>query len=100
MTGLPLFDLRPVSLSRTPEHEPFTPKVNDDVLRVITHKSGPMREIVDGATTGREFVLVELVDGRFLRQFKDGHREKATAATTRVMVDDAVRAGLFVEARP
>lgn len=101
---LPLFDTRPVALAREAEPTAADSIAADsiaatagDVQRVITHKAGPMREIVEGAATGREFVILELIDGRFVRQFADGRRERATPATTRVMIDDAIRAGVFIE---
>jgi hypothetical protein len=40
-----------------------------------------------------------LEDGQFLREFSDGSIEPPTVATTSVLIDDAIRHGVFVEVR-
>jgi hypothetical protein len=106
VTNLSLFDTRPVALARPePVRSSDFPTSNEvlkqeDVLRTITHKTGKLfTELVDGKPTGREFVIVELQDGRIFWQFPDGSRAPATRATTRTLIDDCVRAGDWREVR-
>jgi hypothetical protein len=108
VSNLSLFDTRPVALAR-PEAQ--TPELTNtsirqfadggaDVLRTITTKHGAFRELGErGIPTGREFVIVELQDGRIFWQFPDGSRAPATRATTRTLIDDCVRAGEWREVR-
>jgi hypothetical protein len=74
------------------------------IVRIITAKGGAFRELGrdDEGTvcpTGREFFLIELEDGTILREFSDGSIEPPTVATTSVLINDAIRHGVFVEVR-
>jgi hypothetical protein len=106
VTNLSLFDTRPVALARPePVRSSDFPTSNEvrkqeDVIRTITTKHGAFRELGErGIPTGREFVIVELQDGRIFWQFPDGSRAPATRATTRSLIDDCVRAGEWREVR-
>lgn len=92
-----LFDVRPVAIAREAEAVSLTNRASrqDGVLRTVTHSTGPFREVVEGATTGREYVVVELIDGRFMRQFADGRREALRINPQFVAYQ--VRIGVFVE---
>lgn len=91
---LPLFDPQPLPMS-TDVHQCSS----GDVLRTIEAKAGPFRELSEGKPTGREFRLVELHDGRVMWEFLNGERRPAPLACTRVLIDDAIAGGVFVEVR-
>lgn len=69
---------------------------HDDVLRLFVHKAGPFREVKDGAPTGREYAIAELVDGTFVYQFTDGER-LPTPERLRYLIPDGIRFGTLVE---
>ena len=74
--------------------------LSPDIVRTLTHKTGKLfPELVEGKPSGREFVIVELQDGRFMWRFEDGSFAPATKATTRFYVDDHVRTGEWREVR-
>lgn len=89
MNTLPLFD--------TPrEPQPLTPKVND-IRRLVEAKAGTFRELLEGGKPGREFRIAELEDGRIVRQYLDGTRGRSPVAVTSFLIDDALKAGTYVE---
>jgi hypothetical protein len=94
VTNLSLFDAAPIM-----DVQPTaTPSRIDGVVRLISAKPGAFRELRNGEPTGREFYLAELEDGRIVWQFIDnGQQCEAPAAMTRVLIDDAIRYGVFVE---
>jgi hypothetical protein len=103
MTNLNLFDI--VAQSEKPPQK-LTSAAQDDrvlpIVRIITTKGGAFRELgrdEDGKVkpTGREFFLIELEDGQILREFSDGSIEPPTVATTSILIDDAIRFGVFKE---
>jgi hypothetical protein len=99
VTTLPLFDPRPSA-----DH-PESPATNipvsipqSDIRRLVMAKPGLFRELREGGEpTGREFYLGELHDGRIVNLFTDGSRGPASPAMSRVLIDDAIRYGTFVE---
>lgn len=126
MNGLPLFDTPRKTVPRTreeeialqvPAHQSSHPALTPGVLapifgesrplrivRIITTKGGAFRELGrddDGKVkpTGREFFLIELENGRILREFSDGSIEPPTVATTSVLIDNAIRFGVFTEVK-
>jgi hypothetical protein len=100
LTNLSLFDVAAHS-EKSPENvRTFWPQSAVlSIVRIITTKAGAFRELRDGQPTGREFFLIELEDGRILREFSDGSIEPPTVATTRFLIDDAIRGGVFAEVR-
>lgn len=108
--NLALFDTRPVALAQEPE--PQTPRrENHDtspsgVVRILTLKAGDFTELrrdQEGRVvglTGRTFRILELADGRFLRQWSDGVVDAAPPAVNPIYVSDGLRYGTFVEVRP
>jgi hypothetical protein len=90
--SLPLFDTPRVNtpcIKSTP--------IDTDIRRIIEHKAGPLREILEDGRVGREFRLAEITDGRFVRIFDDGSREPSPVAVTPFLIADAIRFGTFVE---
>lgn len=108
MTGL-LFDLRPVALAQEPEPARIEPSIHasgqdhPDVLRILSHKAGGFTELRKNGegqvigTTGREFRILELQGGRFLREWSDGVVDAAPPAVNAVYVADGIRFGTLVE---
>lgn len=104
--NLPLFDAAPASPTPPPEHDPRP----TDVLRRVRPKAGPFyllramteEELANPRTPASaliigEFDIVELYDGRIFREFSDGRREPAPTSLPRVLIDDALLYGTFIE---
>lgn len=96
--NLPLFDPRPAAPEVLDIPVECLAGKHPDVRRLIESKHGTFRELgPDGHLTGREFRLAELHDGRIVRLFADGAREKSPVSVTSVLIDDALRQGSYVE---
>jgi hypothetical protein len=68
------------------------------VERILQPKPGPFLELQNGQPTGREYQLIQLIDGRFFWQFTDnGERRKAPNGYSTIFIDDAIRYGTLVE---
>lgn len=95
MTQTSLFNSTPAAATASVSTRPPT---IGRALRLVAAKSGAFRELRDGETTGREFYLAELADGRIVWQFTDdGEQRQAPAAMSPTLMGDAVRYGVFVE---
>jgi hypothetical protein len=104
VTNLNLFDIVQRSEPRPDNVRDFETRSALPIVRIIKTKGGAFRELGrddEGAVcpTGREFFLIELEDGQILREFSDGSIEPPTVATTSVLINDAIRHGVFVEVR-
>lgn len=74
-----------------------TSDMPSNVRRILAHKSGPLFTLADGQKR-REFLIVEMTDGSFWRQYvDDGSRDKAPRSITPIFIEDGVRFGTWIE---
>ena len=95
MRNLSLFDLRPVSLAREPEPAPVKESLTTraDIARRIHHKAGTFTE----QPSGREFSIVQLIDGRYFAEFTNGERKPLPLWLSPIYIGDALKNGNFRE---
>jgi hypothetical protein len=102
--NLPLFDPPPivrepsasdVLMDRSRLTEPSTLD-RSDVRRVIQHKAGPFREVLEAKVTGRTFRILELHSGQILCEWENGERFPVPSISP-VYVADGLKFGTLVE---
>lgn len=99
--NLPLFDPPPAD----PAESPHKPCIKDtgfdrpDVLRIVQHKAGPFRQLLNGQPSGREFRYVELQEHSLWIEFTDNGERIPAPALTAMLIDDGLASGMFVEVR-
>lgn len=69
-----------------------------DVRRTVQHKQGRFIEVLGGVRTGREYVFVELLDGRWFRQFIDNGERRAVPMYG--VITDGLSNRMFEEVAP
>jgi hypothetical protein len=98
VTGF-LFDQRPIPLAKEPRIEPSPaeaarPQFGPDVARVIEHKRGPFRRVLEGSVVD-EFRILELRNGAIVEETVAGLRRSSTV--TRDLIASSLQGGLWRE---